>query len=92
MNTDSVVENGEEDIDLTDGGFGVELSFFVDREAVVAFIKEICSANWEVSFLFFSFLFFHPLPPFVFLQSSSQSSSLSSSYSSYPHLITPLSF
>lgn len=56
MNTDSVVENGEEDIDLTDGGFGVELSFFVDRDAVVTFIKEICSDKWELAFQRFEWL------------------------------------
>ena len=39
-----------------DGGFGVELSFFVDREAVVAFVKEIYSVNWKVSFHRFEWL------------------------------------
>ena len=56
MNPDCVLESNEEEVDLGDGGFGVELSFFVDREAVVAFIKEICSANWEVSFQRFEWL------------------------------------
>ena len=56
MNADTAVENGEEDIDLTDGGFGVELSFFVDRDAVVTFIKEICSDKWELAFQRFEWL------------------------------------
>ena len=56
MNADCVVENSEEDIDLTDGGFGVELSFFVDRDAVVIFIKEICSDKWELAFQRFEWL------------------------------------
>jgi hypothetical protein len=50
MNIENTVESGEEDQDQGDGAFGVELSFFVDREAVVAAIKEICSANWLTAF------------------------------------------
>ena len=50
MSSDPTVETVEEGEDQNDGGFGAELSFFIDREAVVAAIKDICSENWKVAF------------------------------------------
>jgi hypothetical protein len=47
MNSNEGLESNEEE---NDPGFGAELSFFVDRDAFVAFISEICSENWEGAF------------------------------------------
>jgi hypothetical protein len=44
MNSNEGLGSNEEE---NDPGFGAELSFFVDRDAFVAFINEICSENWE---------------------------------------------
>lgn len=44
MSSNDRLESNEEE---NDPGFGAELSFFVDRDAIVAFINEICSENWE---------------------------------------------
>jgi hypothetical protein len=43
-------ESIEEERDLSDDAFQRELSFFVDREAVVVVIKEICSDDWSSAF------------------------------------------
>ena len=40
----------DEEEDPTETGFGIELSFFVDREAVVAVIHEICGEKWKATF------------------------------------------
>lgn len=42
-------ESNEEERDLSDDVVA-ELSFFIDREAVVAVIKEICGDNWSAAF------------------------------------------
>ena len=47
MDSNTGQESNEEE---NDPGFGAELSFFVDRDAIVAFIHEICSESWEISF------------------------------------------
>ena len=41
---------GEEVTDPVDDGCGAELSFFVDRDYVLEFIRKVCGESWEVEF------------------------------------------